>query len=146
MLTYSFDGGQRLKFQRFRQRVDRAELAQILVPRGLLVALVSQFDAYVGALIRQLFRLKSEILDTSGKTLTCSQLTEFESIESAREYVFEKEIESVLRESHAEQFGWLEAKFNLPLKKGLPAWPVCRGSRTKEPFCPLQLESYRAIP
>jgi hypothetical protein len=122
--TYSFEGGQQLRFQRFRRRVHKAELARILVPRGLLVALVSQFDAYVGGLIRQLFKLKPEIVDSSGKTFTFSQLAEFGSIEAAREYVIDKEIESVLRESHADQFGWLESKFNLPLRKDLPAWPV----------------------
>jgi hypothetical protein len=95
-----------------------------LVPRGLLVALVSQFDAYVGGLIRQLFKLKPEIVDSSANTLTFEQLVEFGSIEIARDYVIDKEIESVLRQSHADQFDWLEKKFNLPLRKDLPAWPV----------------------
>jgi hypothetical protein len=122
--TYNLDSGQLLKYQRFMRRVHKAELAHILVPRGLLVALVSQFDAYIGALIRQLFRVKPEIVDASGRTLTFAQLSEFGSIEAAREYVVEKEIETVLRESHSEQFDWLEGKFNLPLKKDLPAWPV----------------------
>jgi hypothetical protein len=122
--SYSLDAGQHLKYQRLMRRVHRADLALTLVPRGLLVALVSQFDAYVGALIRQLFTLRPELLDASGRTLTFSQLTEFGSIEAAREYVIEKEIESVLRESHIDQFVWLEGKFNLPLRKGLPAWSV----------------------
>jgi hypothetical protein len=123
-VSYTFQGNQYLKFQRFQRRVQRAELAQILVPRGLLVALVSQFDAYVGGVVRQLFRAKPEILDSSGKQLTFAQLSEFTSIEEARAYVIEKEIESVLRESHADQFAWLESKFNIPLRKDLPAWPV----------------------
>jgi hypothetical protein len=122
--TYGFQGSQYLKFQRFQRRVQKAELAQILVPRGLLVALVSQFDAYVGGLIRQLFMAKPEILDSSGKQLTLAQLSEFGSIEAAKEYVIDKEIESVLRESHNDQFDWLESKFNIPLRKDLPAWPV----------------------
>ena len=122
--TYSLDPGQHLKYQRLMRRVHRADLARTLVPRGLLVALVSQFDAYVGALIRQLFTQRPELLDASERTLTFSQLSEFGSIEAAREYVIEKEIESVLRESHTEQFVWLEAKFNVPLRKGLPAWQV----------------------
>jgi hypothetical protein len=122
--TYSFEGGQHLKYQRFARRVQKSQLAQLLVPRGLLVAVVSQFDAYVGGLIRQLFKLKPEIVDSSGRTLTFSQLAEFGSIEAARDYVIDKEIESVLRESHSEQFGWLEGKFNLPLRKDLPAWSL----------------------
>jgi hypothetical protein len=122
--SYRLDAGQQVRYQRLMRRVHRADLAQMLVPRGLLVALVSQFDAFVGALIRQLFTQRPELLDASGRTLTFSQLSEFGSIEAAREYVIEKEIESVLRENHIEQFVWLEGKFNVPLRKGLPAWPV----------------------
>jgi hypothetical protein len=107
-----------------KRREYRAALSLLLVPRGLLVALVSQFDAYVGALIRQLFKLKPEIVDSSENSLTFSQLTEFGSIAIAREYVIDKEVESVLRKSHSEQFDWLERKFDIVLRKNLPAWPV----------------------
>jgi hypothetical protein len=122
--NYAIDSSQHTRFQRFKRRFDKAELAQLLVPRGLLVALVSQFDAYLGGLIRQLFKAKPDIVDSSGRNLSFSQLTEFGSIEAAREYVIEKEIESVLRESHSDHFDWFEAKFKLPLRKDLPAWPV----------------------
>jgi hypothetical protein len=122
--SYRIDVGQHTRYLRLMRRVHKAVLAQLLVPRGLLVALVSQFDAYVGALIRQLFKLKPEIVDSSGRTLTFSQLTEFGSIEAAREYIVDKEIEAVLRNSHSDQFEWLENKFNLPLRKDLPSWPI----------------------
>ncbi len=122
--AYAIRGGQYETYHRLKRRIDKADLAQLLVPRGLLVALVSQFDAYVGALIRQLFKLRPEIVDASGRNLTFSQLAEFGSIEGAREYIIDKEIEAVLRDSHSEQFEWLEGKFNVPLKKELPAWPV----------------------
>jgi hypothetical protein len=122
--SYSLEPGQQVKFQRFMRRVHKADLAKVLVPRGLLVAIVSQFDAYVGGLIRQLFKLRPELLETSERILTYSQLLEFGSIDEAREYVIEKEIESVLRESHTDQFTWLEKKFALPLRKELPAWPL----------------------
>jgi hypothetical protein len=122
--SYILDGSQILKFERFMRRTQKAELANILVPRGLLVALVSQFDAFVGALIKQLFTLKPAIIDASGKNLTFSQLLEFGSIEAAREFIIEKEIESVLRGSHSDQFDWLETEFKLPLRKDLPAWQV----------------------
>ena len=121
--SYRFGGGQALKFARLIRRVEKAQQAQLLVPRGLFVALVSQFDAFVGGLIRQLFKLKPELVNSSGRNLTFSQLAEFGSIEAAREFVIDKEIESVLRDSHADQFDWLEGKFNLPLRKDLPAWP-----------------------
>jgi hypothetical protein len=33
-------------------------------------------------------------------------------------------VESVLREGHADQFRWMEGKFNVPLTKDLPSWPT----------------------
>jgi hypothetical protein len=122
--TYNIADGQLGKYQRFARRMHKADLATTLVPRGLLVALVSQFDAYVGALIRQLFKLRPEIVGDSAKSLTFAEMSKFESIDAARDYVIESEIESVLRESHSEQFDWLEKKFGVPLRKELPAWPI----------------------
>lgn len=121
---YNFDGNLYLKYQRLSRRAKRAQLAQTLVPRGLLVALVSQFDAYIGALVKNLFRLRPEIVDSSGRTLTFSEMTKFDSIEAARDYIIEKEIDALLRESHGDQFEWLEKKFNISLRKDLAAWPV----------------------
>ena len=48
---------------------------------------------------------------------------ELGTLDNAKKYVLEKEIESVLRKSHAEQFSWMESKFSLPLRQGLEIWP-----------------------
>jgi len=122
--TYTFEAGKYPALRRFFRRIQKTQLAKDLVPRSLLVSLVSQFDAYLGKLIRQLFTIKPEILDSSPNTLTFAQLTEFGSIEGAREYVIDKEVESLLRKSHSEQFDWLENKFGLPLRENLQAWPT----------------------
>lgn len=45
------------------------------------------------------------------------------SVEAARDAVIEKEVESVIRSSHAEQIEWLEKKLNMPLTKDLKIWP-----------------------
>lgn len=121
---YRMNVGKYLKYRRLQGRFQKAQLAQQIVPRTFLVSLVSQFDAFLGRLIKQLFNLKPEALDVAEGTLTFSQLVEFGSIENAKDYVVEKEIESVLRRSHAEQFDWLENKFGLKLRVNLHAWPV----------------------
>jgi hypothetical protein len=121
---YTFDGNQYLKYSRLVRRTSKATLAQMLVPRGLFVALVSQLDAYVGALVKNFFRLRPEIVDTSGKSLTFSELAKFDSLQAARDYIVEKEIDALLRESHADQFDWLEKKFSIVLRKDLQVWPV----------------------
>ena len=122
--TYGFEGSQYLKHQRFVRRIQKAELALTLVPRSQLVGLVSQFDAYMGGLIRQIFKARPEILDSSEKQLTLSQLVECGTVDAVRELVVDKEVESVLRESHSDQFNWLENKLKLPLRKDLAIWPA----------------------
>ena len=119
---YTLEGNQYLRLRKFKNRDQKVGLAQVLVPRALFVSLVSVFDAHIGRLIRYLFKIRPEALNSSANTLTYSQLVEFGTIENARDYVVEKEVETVLRKSHTEQFDWLEAKFGLPLRKDLPAW------------------------
>lgn len=94
-----------------------------LLPKMALVTLVSIYDAYLGRLIRGLFRTKPEILNSSNRQLTFAQIAEFPSIEAARDHIIEAEVESVLRDSHADQFEWLEGKLGIPLRKELTAWP-----------------------
>jgi len=122
--TYTVEGNKYFKFRRFDGRAKKAQLAQELVPRTFLVSLVSQFDAFLGNLIRQLFNLKPDTLNTSESTLTFSQLKEFGSMDAARKYIVDREVETVLRKSHADQFSWLENKFGVKLNVDLPAWPV----------------------
>jgi hypothetical protein len=108
---------------RLRRDIERASAASSLVPRSFLVALVSHYDSFLGLLIEALFLTKPEILNQSDKIISFSELVGFGSVEAARDHVIEKEIESVLRKSHAEQFEWLEASFKIKLREGLTVWP-----------------------
>src|SRR5690606_4970742 len=83
---------------------------------------VSQYDAYLGGIIRTMFLSKPEFLNSSEKNILFSELIKFESIEEAREFIVEKEVESVLRESHLKQFKWLENKLGITLRKDLPSF------------------------
>lgn len=112
------------EFKKLRTRADMYDVAYFHTPRALHVSLVSAFDAYLGDLLRSIFYLKPDLLQASQRELTFSELMCFESIEKAREYILEKEIESVIRESHAKQFDWMESRFGIPLRKGLACWPT----------------------
>ena len=94
-------------FQRLWHSLDRTSVASALVPKSFLVALVSQFDNFLGLLIETILLSKPEILNGSERTISFPELVGFESIEAARQHIIEKEVEAVLRESHAEQFEWL---------------------------------------
>ena len=107
-----------------RLELDKLHAAQRILPQNFLVALVSRFDALVAGLVRALFKLKPEALKSSERTFTFAELSRFESMESAREFILEKEVETLLRKSHSEQFEWLENKFAIKLREGLPNWPT----------------------
>lgn len=112
------------EWKKLLKRFEHFDLSRELLPRSLLVSLVSQYDAFLGRLLRAVFIKKPEILNTSDRKITFEALQHFQSIEAAREYILEKEIESILRSSHSEQFKWMERAFSLPLTKGLKSWPT----------------------
>ena len=110
------------KSKLLRRKVDNTSLAAQLVPRNFIVSLLSEFDTYLGHIIRAIFYLKPELLNASEKNLSFSKLLELENVESAREYIIEKEIETVLRDSHSQQFKWLENKIDTKLTIDLKSW------------------------
>lgn len=109
---------------RLSRKAKRAATAYDLLPRNFLVSYVSEYDAYLGELIRNLLLLKPEIIDSSEKNISLSDLMSLGSVEAARSHMIEKEVESVLRKSHSEQFNWLEKTFSLTLRKDLEVWPT----------------------
>jgi len=99
-----------------------SSLAGKVIPSSLFVSLISQYDAFLNRLLRHLFKLQPEMLNNSDRNLTFSQLVEMKDIEDAREYIIGKEVETVLRKSHSEQFDYLESKLKIELRKNLPIW------------------------
>lgn len=109
---------------RLDTELERTHIAMHVVPKSFVVALVSQFDSYLGGLVRAFFNLRPELLNASERNLTFKELKEFSSLEDARDFILEKEIETILRKSHVEQFEWMESKFKIKLREGLPSWPI----------------------
>jgi len=112
------------QIQEIADNIERHSTAIVIIPRNFIVSLVSQFDAFMGRLMRAIFLVRPDLLRESQKNLTFAQLLQFGTIEQAREFILEKEIESLLRESHAEQFAVLEKKLEMPLRKDLASWPA----------------------
>ncbi len=110
------------KNNQLRKAVNNTTTAIKIFKRNFLVSLISQFDTYVADLIKAIFEIKPEIINNSEKQLTFSELSKFENIQTAKDYIIEKEIETVLRESYTEQFKWFEKKLSIQLRKDLPIW------------------------
>jgi len=113
------------RYQEFinkRRSLQRMQMTSRTVPRSFLTSLVSHYDAFLGALLNACFMLRPETLSGSERVLKFSELAGFGSLEAAKASLVEKEVESVIRASHAEQFAWMEKRFDLPLQKDLPSW------------------------
>ncbi|MGE3959470.1 MAG: hypothetical protein AB7H96_22335 [Vicinamibacterales bacterium] len=110
------------EFRRLQRKMVRSQLALRSVPRGLTVALVSEFDAFMGATLKTYYRLKPEALNASQRVLTFAEMAAFGSLDAAKEHILEKEVESFLRSSHSDQFETLESKLEMPLRKDLAIW------------------------
>lgn len=78
------------------------------MPRSLLTALVSQFDAFIGHLLRALFLARPELVNTFESTLSLKEILDLGSIDEAREYIIEREIDKIIRLSHLDQIKWFE--------------------------------------
>lgn len=109
-------------FDQLSKNSEISILASKIIPESLFVSLISQFDSFLNQLLRILFEIRPEYINNSERNLTFSELIELNSIENAREFIIEKEVESVLRKSHSEHFDYLENKLNMPLRKNLPVW------------------------
>ena len=94
------------------------------LPEVMLIGLVSVYDAMLFQLLKVVFSLHEDIVLTSEKTLKFSDLSSYGTIEAAKSALIDKEIESILRESHHEQFSLLEKKLNMKLSANIPALPT----------------------
>lgn len=89
----------------------------------VLLGAVSQFDAFMGRLLRLCLDVRPDIIGKSEKTFAAHQVFEYSDLEAFREAVIEKTIESFLRKSHQDQFSWLSNAFDVKLTNGLSSWP-----------------------
>jgi hypothetical protein len=100
-----------------RRALDNAELSRELLPASLLVAMVSQHDAFIGRLIRALFTRNPDLCDEIVRPVSYADCRSFETAAEVREKLIEDEIREVLQRSHRAQIGWLEKRLGMSLDK-----------------------------
>jgi hypothetical protein len=110
--------------RKITRKIDQNLTAVDLMPRNFLVSFVSEYDAFLGGLIKGFYTKKAELLNGLDRQISFSELVSFSSLENAKEFILEKEVENILRKSHCEHFDILERKFNIKLRKDLEIWPT----------------------
>jgi len=104
-------------------KLNNFQNASRLIPRHFVISLVSQYDYLLGKIIRFIFTSNPEMLNSTEKSLRYTDLIAFESIPAAQEYLIEKEVESIIRKSHSDQFEWLTKRLKIPFTENLKSWP-----------------------
>lgn len=107
------------EFKKYEKKINHLSIALNTTSRNYLVSYVSMYDSFLGKLVGELLLLKPELFNNSDREIKFKDLVDFNSLDDAKDYILEKEINSLLRKSHVEQFIWMENKFGLPLTKGL---------------------------
>jgi len=120
--TYHLSIEHYYEIKKYDNQLFNLNKAKILLPNSFLVSLICQYDAFIGGLIRVIYTTIPEKLNSSEKKILFSQLMDFNDLQEARNFILEKEIETVLRNSHVEQIKWLESKVDMVLTKDLDIW------------------------
>jgi hypothetical protein len=93
-----------------------------VVIQSLFLNLFSILDAFTGEILEFLYRKRPEILNSSSKQYSITQIIEFESKEDIFSFLIEEEIDSLRRESYIKQIENMEKRFNITLKD-FENWP-----------------------
>ncbi|EKE28482.1 MAG: hypothetical protein ACD_3C00054G0022 [uncultured bacterium (gcode 4)] len=110
------------KFRTILSNYQSSNLSSKIIPNSLFVSLISQYDSFLHQLLRTIYAVRPEILNWSWRSFNYSELVKVWSLERAKDYMIDQEIESVLRNSHSDHFKYLENKLWVKLRSNLPIW------------------------
>lgn len=119
--SYSIEEGFSRRHTLLKRAFEDFAIFSVSLPKMSLVSVVSLFDAYLARILKNVYKVKPEILNSCTREISFSELVSFGSIQKARDFIIDKEIETLLRDSHIAQFEWLEKKLGVPLTD-LPSW------------------------
>jgi predicted nucleic acid-binding Zn finger protein len=112
------------QYKKLRAKRDRSQAAMRITPQSIVVALVSQYDAFIGSLLRCVYRTIPGKLKSSALKISYEHLTKFKDLDDIKSHILEKKIERILRCSHAKQFDILKDIIDRPLRTDLKVWPL----------------------
>ena len=89
--------------------------------RSLFTQLFSEYDAFVGALLKVIYKKKTDLLKGISRQISFADLLGYDNLNAIKLDMLEKEVETFRRDSYVEQFASLETKFGLKLRV-FPEW------------------------
>lgn len=110
------------EYKRLHRKLKRAEMAFKVVPPTYIVSLVSLFDSFFAGLVRCAYVFKPDLLLESNKQFVYREIAQYESIKEIKSLIIDAVIDNLLRESHTEQFKWLEKAIGVDSLRKFSGW------------------------
>ncbi|HNW55674.1 MAG TPA: hypothetical protein PKN62_01175 [bacterium] len=104
------------KFKQLEENASTAYLALEIISNSLFVSLISRYDAFFSNCLKEVFKIKPDILNSIDKTICFSDIVNKESLEDIKNDVIEEEIQCLLRGDHKSQLAYLEKKLKITIK------------------------------
>lgn len=112
------------QYEKLVHEHENSRVAYKVLPRSLFISMVTQFDLFVGTLIKLILHTQPNIISPE-KPLTYGDLKGFKTIGEVVDNLIEKEIDSLLFDSHTAHLDWIGKKLALDLHRVLSAeWPI----------------------
>lgn len=108
---------------KFIHALNTGYLSARVVKSNSVVAIVSQYDAFLSDLIKIYYNITPQAFDDSEKKFSIGQILQYGSIEEFKNSLIEKDVENILRSSHTDQIDWISKKLEIPLTKNLDIYP-----------------------
>jgi hypothetical protein len=102
--------------------VTKLNRASQMFRHNSIVILLSRYDQYLADVYRAVYRSFPERLQASEKSLTYQELQLAKDISEAVDKIIDKEVDTQLRQSHADKLTFLDRQLKLDLKTYLPDW------------------------
>jgi hypothetical protein len=102
--------------------LDRAELTS----RAFLITAISSFEILFGKVVRFVYSRNPAALSKSEHAFTLEELSQYASIQEAKESLIAQKIESLLRESVDAWSKWLQRTTNVGMPEIVDGWPEIR--------------------
>lgn len=122
-VKFVIPAGKERQHQHLERKVKRSQESSKLLLRSYVVSMVSQFDAYIGDLLRTIYEINPDKLKQSDHKFNFAELQAIGSIEAAKEQIIETKIENCLRDSHQDQFKEIASSIGVSNLKDFDNWP-----------------------
>ncbi|HLP28748.1 MAG TPA: hypothetical protein VK147_08910, partial [Candidatus Didemnitutus sp.] len=112
---YQLEGEPTIEANIRERQISRMTKATTIIHRSFLISIVSQYDAFLGKILRLTYLSHPKLLLDSKQSITIRELLEYSDINDAREELIEREIDNVARKSHEEQLIHCKEKYSVKI-------------------------------